>query len=59
MGKCALCAKNDANPFSRICYSGGMNISICNAARQRYAAAVVQQPYRVGCRAVILGLPQD
>ncbi len=22
MGKCALCAKNDANPFSRICYSG-------------------------------------
>ena len=36
-------------PFSRICNLGGEIISICNAGKQRYAAAVVlrqaQQPY--------------
>ena len=32
-------------PVSLICNSGGESISICNAIKQRYAAAVVRQPY--------------
>jgi hypothetical protein len=40
-----MCTPFSRSPFSRICNSGGENISICNAGKQRYAAAVVRQPY--------------
>ena len=33
------------NPFFRICHAEALNISICNAEKQRYAAAVIRQPY--------------
>ena len=32
-------------PFFRICNAEAVNISICHAEKQRYAAAVIRQPY--------------
>ena len=32
-------------PFFRICNAEAVNIRICNAEKQRYAVAVVRQPY--------------